>query len=1241
MNLSFLIIKPLPDEYASEFRIELLKDNISRISVFSFLSIFWNVFFLVFDIVNYSKGLWALDLGYLFQFYFHLFFVLIMVFFVLLLLTRHRKHNPPPKYVWYEYFFIVFTLTSSAIWSILQLPTSTSTVVYMITCFLVAVGVYANISICLSAYIFSFIVMLFGLNLFVADITIIKDFLSESTIITLTAIIISRLVYKKRTEVFLNYKKIEREIIDKDQAEQSLQKLNSDLEKIVHERTKSLIVINKRLNEEIKERKLLDEKLSNEKNILENIIENNPYAIALYDKNGFFIKGNPTEKKLFLSDPPPEYSIFDDTDLAESDKINFDKLRSGETVTFSAVLYDSSKVISRNLKDEVYVKSIIFPLFDHQGMIYNYIQIFEDVTDRIKAETALKISEERYRQIVENIEEGIYVTNNGYFVNVNPAMEKIFGYKVDELIQMYAWDLAVPENREVVKTEFFRKMAIKDTTPIVVECLKKTGETFFAEVCINGVFGSDRVYGIVQDITYRKRAEEVLVDSEERYRLLIDQMTEVFFLLDMNGNLVYISNIFENISGYKIDRIIGKPFMDIISPDDLSGYINNFSRILSGTQEPYECLINGITGENIYVRISCKKITKEDGSSQIVGILSDISQQKETENNLRMVESAINQSFDGIAVSDLDGELIYLNNSWAKMHGYTKNELINKNLKICHSSLQIVEDVLPFNQIVMKDGQHQGEVGHMAKDGTLFQTWMSTTLLRNSSNRPIGLIGIARDITDLKQAEDELFKSEKKFRSLFDNAPSGILAVDLNGNVKDANKATLQILSSPSIELTKQINVLTFPNLIESGISQKLQECIATTEPTVSEHLYVTKWGKTLYLRIHLKPIFDDEGNIMEVLAILDDVTTERGRENSSTELLTQFKNISEIAPLGVLVINKEEKFIYSNNAFRVMTGFLQSDLQEMNISDILLLDEPFTFSKIVEHNTTVKNIEVRIKRKDMSLFWTFLSISSYRNTQGEVLLIVMINDISELKEINTDLVHYKNKLNDLQKQITSKLKYLTHNLKISAHAIRGSVHLLQMSDERTDEMNYELTALGEKSESILKFVNDFILMFQIENSSLVLSKSPCDFVLLLDEIVEIFANDPDVQRKKLIISNVINREKRTLIQIDTNLVRRIFIGLIRNAVNNSHYGTISLGCRIDDDIIRLFVKDTGIGIAPEKLKNYFEILQQDFNKEYSLEVGELLICKGLVENMGGKICVEAEEGKGSVFYFTLPNNRE
>jgi PAS domain S-box-containing protein len=246
---------------------------------------------------------------------------------------------------------------------------------------------------------------------------------------------------------------------------------------------------------------------------------------------------------------------------------------------------------------------------------------------------------------------------------------------------------------------------------------------------------------------------------------LVDDVDTPITNLTAEGEIIMINSAGAAGFGGEPKDFIGKSVLKIL-PD-----VADISRarlqhiVKTGTGRSYEDKINLPTGDCRWYRSNFRPIRKADGEITAINVISyDITEQKNAEEQLHLLSSIVRQSAEGIALADLDGNLQYVNNAFAEMHGYTPEELIGKNLTIFHTPEQLLT-VHEANKQLRNTGEFVGEIWHLRRDGTIFPTMMHNSLLRDDSGQPTALIGILNDISHQKRIENVLRKTSEELKS--------------------------------------------------------------------------------------------------------------------------------------------------------------------------------------------------------------------------------------------------------------------------------------------------------------------------------------------------------------------------------------------------------------------------------------------------------------------------------------------
>jgi len=232
------------------------------------------------------------------------------------------------------------------------------------------------------------------------------------------------------------------------------------------------------------------------------------------------------------------------------------------------------------------------------------------------------------------------------YTYMNHSISRQRGYTVEEASKLNLTQVLTPGSQDNVL-----KRLQAETLPDVdgqprrtstftqeMEMYRKDGTTIWTETSVTvlrtplGEF--DGLLGVSRDITERKQAEEALQGSEERYRALVENINDVFYALDTQGNITYVSPVVERFTLYKVSDLIGKPFIPLIYPDDLPALLDSFNRLVSGHLEPWEFRILDKDGRVIWVRTSSRPQYQDGDTVGITALMTDITERKQMEQKL-------------------------------------------------------------------------------------------------------------------------------------------------------------------------------------------------------------------------------------------------------------------------------------------------------------------------------------------------------------------------------------------------------------------------------------------------------------------------------------------------------------------------------------------------------------------------------------------------------------------------------
>ena len=453
--------------------------------------------------------------------------------------------------------------------------------------------------------------------------------------------------------------------------------------------------------------------------------------------------------------------------------------RHGEQCVLGEV-FETGK--SRNYKhvhmhgdgSKVYVDILLSPLKDDSGSVTHVVEAVRDVTDLIQAYEALRSSEEKYRTILENIEEGYYeVDIAGNFTFINDSMCRIYGYPKEELMGMNDRQYTDEENTKRLFQAFNK--VYRTGEPHIgydYEIIRKDGAKRYVEASIllqKDSSGKPLGFrGIIRDITERKRAEQALFDSEQRYRNLIENAPDVIFTLAPDGTITSFNPAFETITGWSRSEWLGKAFTTILRPEDLSRGLEFFRSVLKGEKTaPFELGVLGESGDYLTAEFTITPQTHDGSVMGVLGIARDITERKKAEEALRASESKYRTLIENVPqkifLKDRNSVYISCNENYAQDLKIKPDEISGRTDYEFYPK-ELAEQYRADDKRTVEKGKTEEFEEKYIQNGQ--EVWVNTikTPVKDEKDNLIGILGIFRDITERKRAEQEMAALQEQLR---------------------------------------------------------------------------------------------------------------------------------------------------------------------------------------------------------------------------------------------------------------------------------------------------------------------------------------------------------------------------------------------------------------------------------------------------------------------------------------------
>ncbi|HWS59599.1 MAG TPA: PAS domain S-box protein [Flavobacterium sp.] len=895
----------------------------------------------------------------------------------------------------------------------------------------------------------------------------------------------------------------------------------------------------------------------------------------------------------------------------------------------------------------------VSPINDKSLCSKRFIVLARDINARKQAEEKLIASEYLLNQTQNIAHLGSYFLdfNTGKWTS-SAVLNTIFGIDADAEKTIEFWVSIVHPEWRTIMTDYLSKEVISNRTHfnkeykiIKLDTKQERWVHGMGEINFNPEGQPLSLIGSIQDITDRKLVEKELQEHKDNLLSIYNSVSEAIYVIDQNGTFIDVNRGAEKMYQYSREELIGQ------SPESVSAPgLNDFNEVKRKMQSVFE---NGkpISFEFWAVRKNGEIFPKEvvlnrgkrQGKDVLIVTARDISNRKNNENAIRKSQEKLNNIFNlansGIILADLEGNFLEFNNWWLKMTGYSREEFSNvKNFGITHPD-DIEKSKMWLNKIYSGEiEKYQLVKRYVRKDKSIFWGESSVSAIKDKNNQITNTIGIVTDITERKLAEELLRESEEKYRGLVENSPDGIV-IYVNDKIAYVNGEALRIIKAQNQEEIIGKSVLEFvhPDSLESVI-QKMKEIILDTHASqIVEEKLKSFTGETVYVELKAIPTLFEHQEGVQV--IIHDIT-ERKRTQDKIKQLSQ---AVEQSPVAIVITNTLGNIEYVNTKFIETTGYSIDEIIGKNPR--ILKSGHTSINEYIQLWKTINSGnewfgEFHNKKKDGTLYWESASISPILNEKGIITHYIAIKeDITERKNIEKQLIKAKEKAEESDRLKLAFLANMSHEIRTPMNGILGFTELLKENNLSEDVQQEYINIIEKSGKRMLNIINDIINISKVESGQIEVTNSETNINEQIEYLHTFFK--PEALQKNITINLIKELSPQdTFVTTDREKLYAILTNLIKNAIKFTNEGSIDFGCEKKGDFLEFFIKDTGLGISDSQKNIIFERFRQANDTISRTHEGSglgLAISKAYVEIQGGKIWVESEEGKGSVFSFTLP----
>lgn len=565
-----------------------------------------------------------------------------------------------------------------------------------------------------------------------------------------------------------------------------------------------------------------------------------------------------------------------------------------------------------------------------------------------------------------------------------------------------------------------------------------------------------------KEIAGNKHTEEKLKESEERYKSVFENALIGMYRTTPDGKILLVNPALVKMLEYDSSEELLKRNLEETGYDPEYSR-KNFKDIIEkeGRISGMESAWKRKDGTTVYIKESAVATYDAEGKiSYYEGIAEDITEQKRAKEKIQEHEERFRKIFEegplGMVIADSDMHFVKANAAFCKMTGYSESELSRLTFKDITHPDHLDKDVENIQKLFHEEIPfYNTEKRYLTKNKSILWGSLTSTVIRDTNGEFLYFLSMIEDITERKEASEKI----KLFSSAVDFAYDGIIITDLSGKIIYSNVSAQQMHGYTAVELLNQRIKLFNADPEKASV---IFEEVKRSGVWSGECIRIKKNGEKFPVNLSVSTIRDKEGLPIAVMGVLRDLTAQK----RDSETIRTLVNAIEQGPSSIVITNAEGKIEFVNKKFTSTTQYSPEDVRGKNpriFNPGHLSEEGFENLWETLRKGNIWKGELQNRRKDGSLYWEEITISALMDSHGSLTnYILIMNDITEKRQMLTDLITAKEKAEESDRLKSAFLANMSHEIRTPMNIIMGFAEQLNDPDLTGEEKKSILTSSGK-----------------------------------------------------------------------------------------------------------------------------------------------------------------------------------